>query len=115
MIFWKVGYPNIFFQEICSSGGKQTIHKVSAAFIVKNCHPRKSLIRINILQSEQIFETENNYLKHKARFWNIEQIFEVRNEYLKYGINIWNIEQTFEIKNKYMKYGNEYLKYRTNI
>ena len=34
----------IFFQEICSSGGKQTIHKVSAAFIVKNCHPQKSLI-----------------------------------------------------------------------
>ena len=26
------------------SGGKQTIHKVSAAFIVKNCHPQKSLI-----------------------------------------------------------------------
>ena len=42
MIFWKVGYPN-FFQEICFSGGKQTIHKVSAAFIVKNCHPRTSL------------------------------------------------------------------------
>ena len=33
----------IFFQEICSSGGKQTIHQVSAAFIVKNCHPRTSL------------------------------------------------------------------------
>ena len=40
---WKVSYPNIFFQEICSSGGKQTTHKVSAAFIVKNCHPRTSL------------------------------------------------------------------------
>ena len=38
--FWKVVHPNIFFQEICSSGGKQTIHKVSAVFIVKNCHPR---------------------------------------------------------------------------
>ena len=24
-------------------GGKQTIHNVSAAFIVKNCHPRTSL------------------------------------------------------------------------
>ena len=34
----------LFFQEICSSGGKQTTHKDSAAFIVKNCHPRKSLI-----------------------------------------------------------------------
>ena len=32
-----------FFQEMCSSGGKQTIHKVSTAFIVKNCHPRTSL------------------------------------------------------------------------
>ena len=40
--FWKVSYPN-FFQEICFSGGKQTIHKVSAAFIGKNCHPRSSL------------------------------------------------------------------------
>ena len=38
----KVGYPNAFFQEIRSSGGKQTIHKVSAAFIVKNSHPRAS-------------------------------------------------------------------------
>ena len=26
------------FLKIRSSGGKQTIHKVSAAFIVKNCH-----------------------------------------------------------------------------
>ena len=33
-----------FFQEICFSGGKQTKHKVSAAFIVKNYHPRTSLI-----------------------------------------------------------------------
>ena len=32
--------PKFFFQEICSSGGKQTIHKVSTAFIVKNCHPQ---------------------------------------------------------------------------
>ena len=31
--------PKYFFQEICSSGGKQTMHKVSAAIIVKNCHP----------------------------------------------------------------------------
>ena len=37
----------IFFQEICSSGGKQTIHKVSAAFIAKSCHPRTSLICTN--------------------------------------------------------------------
>ena len=27
-----------FFSEICSSGGKHTIHKVSAASFVKNCH-----------------------------------------------------------------------------
>ena len=32
-----------YFREICFSGGKQTIHKVLAAFIVKNCHPRTSL------------------------------------------------------------------------
>ena len=43
MIFWKVCYPNIFFHERCFPGGKQYIHKVSAAFIVKNCHPRTSL------------------------------------------------------------------------
>ena len=30
--------PKYFFQEMCSSGGKQTIHKVSAAFTVKNCY-----------------------------------------------------------------------------
>ena len=42
VIFGRSG-TQIFFQEICSTGGKQTIHKVSAAFIVKNCHPRKSL------------------------------------------------------------------------
>ena len=42
VIFWKVSYPNIFFREICSSGGKQTIHKISEAFIVKNCHPQTS-------------------------------------------------------------------------
>ena len=35
--------PKYFFQEMCSSRGKETIHKVSAAFIVKNCHPRTSL------------------------------------------------------------------------
>ena len=42
--FFGRSVTQIFFQEICSSGGKQTIHKVSAAFIVKNCHPQKSLI-----------------------------------------------------------------------
>ena len=40
--------PKYFFffggGGICSSGGKQTIHKISAAFIVKNCHPQTSLI-----------------------------------------------------------------------
>ena len=35
--------PQYFFQEICSFGCKQTIHKVSIAFIVKNWHPRTSL------------------------------------------------------------------------
>ena len=44
VIFWKVGYPNIFSGNICCSVGKQTIHKVSAAFIVKSCHPRAFLI-----------------------------------------------------------------------
>ena len=42
--FVKGWLPKYFFQEIYSSGGKQTIHKVSAAFIVKNCDPRTSLI-----------------------------------------------------------------------
>ena len=46
MIFLEGRLPKYFFQEICSSGGKQAIHKVSAAFIVKNCHPRTSLIYI---------------------------------------------------------------------
>ena len=37
--FFKGRFPKYFFQEVCSSGGKQTIHKVS----VKNCHPQTSL------------------------------------------------------------------------
>ena len=44
--------PKYFFQEICSSGGKQTMHKVSTAFIVKNCHPRASLKPATTLQKE---------------------------------------------------------------
>ena len=43
MIFLEGRLPKYFFQEMCSSGGKQTIHKVSAAFIVQNCRPRTSL------------------------------------------------------------------------
>ena len=44
VIFLEGLLPKYFFQEICSSGGKYTIRKVSAAFILKNCHPRNSLI-----------------------------------------------------------------------
>ena len=46
--FFERSVTQIFYQEICSSGGKQTIHKVSAAFIVKNYHPQKSLILFHI-------------------------------------------------------------------
>ena len=42
----KVGYPNIFLLKICFSGGQQTMHKVPAASIIKNCHPRTSLTLI---------------------------------------------------------------------
>ena len=36
--------PKVIFQKICFSGGKQiAIHKVLAAFIVKNFHLRTSL------------------------------------------------------------------------
>ena len=42
MIFKRL-ITEIVFQKIYSSGGKQTIHNVSAAFIVKNCHPPTSL------------------------------------------------------------------------
>ena len=43
MWFFGRSVTQIIFQEICSSGAKQTTHKVSVAFIVKNCHPRTSL------------------------------------------------------------------------
>ena len=43
MLFFGRSVTKIFLQEICFSGDKQTIHKVLAAFIVKNCHPRTSL------------------------------------------------------------------------
>ena len=33
-----------FSQEICSSGGKQTIHRVSATSVVNDCHPPTSLM-----------------------------------------------------------------------
>ena len=42
MIFGRL-VTQILFQEICFSSGKQAIHKVSAAFIVKKYHPRTSL------------------------------------------------------------------------
>ena len=51
-----------FFQEICFSGGKQTIHKVSAAFIVKNCHPRTSL-KPPPTYRLQIFLAKDQYLR----------------------------------------------------
>ena len=54
MIFWKVGYPNVFSGNMFS-GGKQTIHKVSAAFIVQNCHPRTSLTAAILEKVEQIW------------------------------------------------------------
>ena len=41
--FLKGRLPKYIFLKICSSGGKQTIHKVSAASIVNNCHPRTAL------------------------------------------------------------------------
>ena len=46
-----------FFQEICFSSGKQTIHKVSAAFTVKNCHPRTSLTNIFRAESGKPLDT----------------------------------------------------------
>ena len=46
MIFLEGRLLKYFFQEICSSGGKQTIRKFSEASIVKNCHPRTSLILV---------------------------------------------------------------------
>ena len=44
VIFFGRSVTQILFQGICSSGGKQTIHKISAVFVVKNCHPQKSFI-----------------------------------------------------------------------
>ena len=41
--FLKGRLPKYFFPKMCSSGGKQAIHKVSAASIFKNCHTRTSL------------------------------------------------------------------------
>ena len=49
MWFCGRSVTQIFFQEICSSGDKQTIHKLSAAFIVKTCHPRTSLKHKHIM------------------------------------------------------------------
>ena len=37
--FLKGLLPKYFFVKMYSSGGKQTMHKISAASIVKNCHP----------------------------------------------------------------------------
>ena len=41
--FLKGRLLKYFFLAICSSGSKQTIHKVSAVSIVNNCHPRDIL------------------------------------------------------------------------
>ena len=40
------GQLSKFFQEICSSGGKQIIRKLSAASTVKDCNPPTSLKRV---------------------------------------------------------------------
>ena len=54
MWFLEGQLPKYFFHGICSSGGKQTIHEVSAAFIVKNYHPRTSLRMLEyMLQSRE--------------------------------------------------------------
>ena len=34
--FWEGRSPQYFFHEICSSGGTQTINKVSAVFNIKS-------------------------------------------------------------------------------
>ena len=69
---------------------------------------------MNILQSERIFEMQNEYLKHRTE---IEVEIEVQNKegrdrailtqnkYLKYNTDFWDIEQIFQIGNKYLKYG----------
>ena len=56
--FCKVDYPYSFFLKIYSSGGTKTIHKVSAASIVKNCRPRTSLTAPVIL-------IKNHFLDYK--------------------------------------------------
>ena len=88
MVFWKVGYPNIFFRNKCVplvvsggkqtiSGGKQTIHKISAAFIVKNCHPRTSLRAfIGVETAALTFRTKqystsySSHICYGKRFYN---------------------------------------------
>ena len=81
------------------------------------------------MQSEQIFETENNYLKLspnaeilsqifnttttaslviynypinslKNRLYNVDKLY-----HLKHKARFWNIEQIFEVWNKYLKNG----------
>ena len=51
--------PKYFFQEICSSSGKQTINKVSAAFIVKT-----AILRTESKSSWELSDSERNPGKH---------------------------------------------------
>ena len=58
--FLKGRLPKYFFLKICSSAGKQTTRKVSAASVVKKCHPRTSLsIVISFVYKDKLWFDEN--------------------------------------------------------
>ena len=73
--FLKGRLPKYFFLKICSSGGKKTIHKVSAASIVRNYHPRTSLRLLkqrNIQVTPNVPVTLHEYSKQVYRYINIK-------------------------------------------
>ena len=66
--------PKYFFQEICFSGSK---HKVSAAFIVKNCHPRTSLISLLSIVISFVYEDKWWFDESMSATFCIENSFKI--------------------------------------
>ena len=93
-----------FFQEMCSSGGKQTIHKVSAAFIVKNYHPRTSLTKNRISFKCRKNISISRFCSNLGYFSKVEKISDSENvnklyiilKHVIWGFRIYNLFREIE-------------------
>ena len=71
VIFLEGRLSKYSFQEICSSGGKQTIHKVSAAFIVKNSSNILKLITLISMYHLKPLVSLERFIKIKTQMYKL--------------------------------------------